>query len=73
MHMETQSWQEGETVEKCFTRAEEEPPASKFYGLHTKTTSSAPVAQLMDNSYPYLGVEGTSLNFISINYSKLQF
>ena len=42
-------------MEKCFMRAREESPASKFYGLHAKTILSTPAARLMDN--PYLWIE----------------
>lgn len=46
------SWQEGERAYmKCFMRAKEESPASKFYGLHPKTILSTPAAWPTDNSY----------------------
>lgn len=54
MHTKASSWQEGENVEESFMRVKEEPPASKFRGLHAKT----PVALVMDNSYVYLKGRG---------------
>ena len=42
-------------MEKCFMRAKEEPPASKFPGLRAKTILSTPAARLMDNSYLEIG------------------
>lgn len=40
-------------MEKGFIKIKQETSASKFYGLHAKTTLSILVAQLMDNSYLY--------------------